>query len=86
MHESKKRQVNKRLMSEWVVSVGGFEPASDIVRETLMCSRSKADKIVNRSYPSVPQPLEQRALADLLGTTRDVLYPLADKPQGKAAS
>lgn len=81
-----KRHLNKRLMADWAKSTGSLEKASDIVREKLQCSRSKADKIVGCRYPSVPQPLEQVALASLLGTTRDVLYPEAGRPRTRAAS
>lgn len=81
-----KRQLNKRLMTEWVKSKGGREPATRLVMDSLECSRSKADKIVGCSYPSVPQPLEQKALADLLRTTRDFLYPEVGRPRARAAS
>lgn len=81
-----KRRLDKQLMTEWVKSVGSPTKASEIVKQKLKCSKSKADKIVGCRYPSVPQPLEQMALADLLGTTSDLLYPEACRLRSRAAS
>lgn len=81
-----KRRLAVTEMHDWVMSVGGLREASRLVKEKLECSESKADKIVGCRYPSVPQPLEQIALASLLGRPRDVLYPTVGKPRARVAS
>lgn len=81
-----KRRLDVTKMRNWLLSVGSTDEATLLVMKKLECSISKAQKIIGCRYPSIPQPLEQIALADLLGVPRDVLYPVVGKPRGKAAS
>lgn len=80
-----KRKLNSKEMNEWVESVGGTKKAAQLVKEVLQCSMSKADKIVGCRYPSIPQPLEQLALAKLSDRSRDVLYPAVGRPRARAS-
>ena len=74
-----KRYLAEKEMSAWVESVGGPIPAAGLIRGALGCSESKAEKIVGCRYPSTPQPLEQAAIASLLGRPLDAVYPLKGK-------
>lgn len=80
-----KRRLDKTEMNNWVASVGGTVAAAKLVEKKLECCDSKAQKIVGCRYPSVPPPLEQIALASLLGRPRDVLFPTVAKPRAKAS-
>jgi len=81
-----KRQLNKRIMEEYVQSAGGVKTATERIKNKLQCSESKAEKLASCRYPSLPTPMEQVALAELLGVTRDTLYPPIIKTSEKRAS
>lgn len=81
-----KRRLAIAEVKHWAMGFDSKEEAIDQVRQALQCSWSKADKIVGCRYPSVPVPLEQEALASLLGVPRDTLYPVVGKPRVKTAS
>lgn len=72
------RQLNDKVMANWRERVGGLAEATDLIKKALECSRSKAEKLAACRYPSLPTPTEQKALAKLLKTTRDVLFPLRE--------
>lgn len=78
------RQLDVKKMKKWRDGQE-FQGAIELVKNALQCSRSKAEKIVGCRYPSTPQPLEQIALATLLGISRDELYPVAGKPRARAS-
>lgn len=74
-----KRQLNGKEMREWTESVGGIETAADLIKERLKCSRSKAEKLASCRYPSVPPPLEQEALAQLMARPHEAVFPKAKR-------
>jgi hypothetical protein len=78
-----KRRLNGQRLAVWVQQVGGVKEASLLIVQKLECSISKAEKIASGRYLSLPTPSEQKDLADLLSTSRDVLFPPA---RGQRAS
>lgn len=72
-------------MREFVRREGGEANAADKIRRALECSPSKAEKIVGCRYPSLPPPTEQVVMAQVMGLTRDVLYPVIGKSRAKAS-
>lgn len=80
-----KRYLEDKEMRAWVESVDGLVAAASLIKDRLGCSQSKADKIAGCRYPSTPQPLEQMAIAELMGRPRDAVYPLI-KTKSKRAS
>ncbi len=68
------RQMNEQLWNEWVVRVGGVKEASRMILEKLECSTSKADKLARGVYPSMLTASEQKDLAQIVRTKRDILF------------
>jgi hypothetical protein len=81
-----KRRLNNKVMGNYVNAVGDVKNATALIEEKLQCSKSKAEKLASCRYPSIPTPMEQMALAELLGVTRDTLYPPIIKTSEKRAS
>lgn len=70
-----KRRFNRKEMDTWREAVGGLEVATELIMEKLKCSRSKAEKLASCRYPSIPPPLEQEALAELMVRPLEAVYP-----------
>lgn len=67
------RHTNKAEFILWKQRIGR-KKAIEIVMTVLGCGSSKAQKIVDGRYPSLPVPLEQKALAVELGKDLDTLF------------
>lgn len=60
-----KRKNYAGINESWIKAVGGSEAATALIIKTLKCSRSKAEKLAGRRYPSRIKPLEEEALNNL---------------------
>lgn len=81
-----KRRLNRLEMNQWREQVGGLDEASLLIKGTLDCSLSKAQKLASGRYPSEISASEQSALAALLKRPRDVLFPETEKARRSKAS
>ncbi len=70
-----RKELNTRLLSEWVESEGGLTIATSRISGALKCSISKAEKIAAGRYPSHLSGLEQTALAKLTRISAEQLFP-----------
>lgn len=74
-----KRTFDQTYIVRWAASIGGTAKATAKILEALGCSGTKADKIAQGKYKSVPPLLEQMALCELVNEPMDVLFPPAKK-------
>jgi hypothetical protein len=71
--------MNAEIICKWTDSVGGVRDAVTLIMGKLKCSPSKASKLATGRYPSVPNALEQEALAQLVGCDPQVLFAIPRK-------
>jgi len=70
------RKMSFKQMKNWRDSSGGLRSASLLICQSLECSYSKAEKLASGRYDRVLTASEQKALAELMNVSRDVLFPL----------
>ncbi len=80
-----KRQLNGREMRKWTDAVGGIAEAARLIRAELECSLSKAEKLAACRYDREISASEQKVLARLTGSERDVLFHFAGRRITKAS-
>lgn len=66
--------LDKKEIEKFVSAVGSLATATDLIKDNLKCSESKAEKIAAGRYPSRLSPLEQIALAMLLERPVEKLF------------
>lgn len=79
-----KRDLARQTIRSWTEKIGR-KKAIGMISGTLECSASKAEKLADGRYPSVPTPLEQKALAKLTRIKRDDLFPVVTATEERAS-
>lgn len=77
--------MEKSVIIDWAERVGGLKKATQLIKAKLECSKSKAEKLAAGRYPSLPTPLEQRALASLMKCKRSDLFPVVEAVEEEAS-
>jgi hypothetical protein len=67
--------LNRQLVDQWRTDAQlELSEATEEIKKCLGCSDSKAEKIASGRYPSLPTPLERKALAGLMNLEESQLF------------